>query len=834
MTASSAETSGSSSGSSGGGGSTLSRRLLILSLVAGMLATGTILTLLQKVQDMQCVSGCEPPPLVRGSAVAKSPTASDRSSATAADAATAAAVKRKDFEQPIYQSLSMCLGEMLCLVVYFAIEYRRKRKLRSSGYQTLSSSPSTADLTTVSAVSQSSGSASGDSAIASVEASSEQLNDEYDLSAAHGSDARISFHNTRAASEDSDEYDGEHSAVEVSGALSPVMGRGSQTRKRLLSTSSVSQPTTPTTPTTYSNSISPSSVSTEPVKSLPELQGWRLLLVWIPALCDILATTLMNIGLLYTAASVYSMLRGSLVLFVGGFSILFARRVLRNDQWVALSLIFFGVGIVGVSSIIGNHSKQKVMVEAVDPGRAALGVFLIIIAQLFSASQFVVEERILADWTIAPAKVVGLEGTFGAITILSIMTAILVSSPSSNGGMLDVRAGWHQIISNPTLIWTFLVYMPVIAAFNFFGLMVTQNVSATSRSTIDACRTLTIWAISLGLGWEHFSWLQVVGFTLLVYGTFWYNGVEGMCSDQIRVVCTTSRSHMVTVPLVTLSNGAKMPAIGFGVMYATLDAAKAALDAGYRHFDCAAFYKNEHVFGQALKSSDIPRSSLWITGKIWGNHHDDPEVSLDKTLADLGTDYLDLLLLHYPLRFDDDTLQFVNPRKTDIPAVWKKLEALVDSGKVKAIGVSNFTAKLLDEELLPIARIKPVLNQVEMHPYLQQKKLVEYGKQHGVHITAYCPLGGGFQDPIVMNDETIAEIAKKHNVAASTILLSWGVQRGTSLIPRSTSPERMKQNLKTIQLDDEDMDAIANIKTVKRYVDLSAVWGPHTKFVFED
>ncbi|KAI8865553.1 Aldo/keto reductase [Ramicandelaber brevisporus] len=289
-----------------------------------------------------------------------------------------------------------------------------------------------------------------------------------------------------------------------------------------------------------------------------------------------------------------------------------------------------------------------------------------------------------------------------------------------------------------------------------------------------------------------------------------------------------------TVPLITLANGAKLPAVGFGTWAATVESAKAALEVGYRHFDGAFFYQSEKSIGEAIKLSGVPRSELFLTSKVWGHHHDTPEVSVEQSLQDFGTDYLDLLLIHWPIRFDDASFNFPNPRKTDIPAVWKKLEALVDSGKVKAIGVSNFSIKLLEEELLPIARIKPVVNQVESHPYLQQTALVEFGKEHGIHITAFSPLGGGNEDPNVVEDATIAEIAKKHGVPASAILLSWSVQRGVSVIPRSKSPERLAQNLKLVTLDQGDMDAIANISIFKRYTNPSPFWGPQTAFVFQD
>jgi hypothetical protein len=202
------------------------------------------------------------------------------------------------------------------------------------------------------------------------------------------------------------------------------------------------------------------------------LRGYRITLLALPAVCDICATTLMNAGLLLVAASIYQMTRGALVLFVG--------------------------------------------------------VTLIAGAQIGTATQFVLEEWMLENSPIAPIKVVGWEGIFGfVVTVLLMVIGHLAIGQTDAGryGIFDMKEGLRQMIENRELAITSVLIMISIGGFNFFGLSVTRSVSATARSTIDTCRTLFIWIVSLGLGWERFKWLQVLGFAILVYATFVFNGI---------------------------------------------------------------------------------------------------------------------------------------------------------------------------------------------------------------------------------------------------------------------------------------------------------------------
>ncbi|KAL8389238.1 hypothetical protein RB599_011031 [Gaeumannomyces hyphopodioides] len=265
------------------------------------------------------------------------------------------------------------------------------------------------------------------------------------------------------------------------------------------------------------------------------LAGYRVLLLALPAICDICGTTLMNAGLLMVAASIYQMTRGALVLFVGLFSVVFLRRHLYLFQWLSLLGVVTGVAIVGLAGAI-YPDKAKAAAHAVavttdmdaSSLRAVVGVLLIAGAQIFTATQFVLEEWILERSTIEPIRVVGWEGLFGlSVTVLGMVVLHLAIGRTDAGryGYFDMIEGWKQMTQHPKVLVSSFLIMISIGGFNFFGLSVTRSVSATSRSTIDTCRTLFIWVVSLGLGWETFKWLQVLGFVLLVYFTFLFNGI---------------------------------------------------------------------------------------------------------------------------------------------------------------------------------------------------------------------------------------------------------------------------------------------------------------------
>ena len=285
------------------------------------------------------------------------------------------------------------------------------------------------------------------------------------------------------------------------------------------------------------------------------MRGWAVLYLALPSTCDIIGTTLMNGGLLFVAASIYQMTRGALVLFVGLFSVMFLKRKLGGYQWFSLFVVVLGVALVGLAGAMDKGETQPI--DSVPPppvmaqareivGRALLaarekaaepvvwqtviGVLMIAGAQIFTATQFVFEEFILERYAIEPLKMVGWEGIFGfTVTVvgMAILHVLIGSTPAGQNGYFDAREGFRQFVQVPGIFVSSVLIMISIGGFNFFGLSVTRTVSATSRSTIDTCRTLFIWIVSLGLGWESFKWLQIVGFAALVYGTFLFNDLVG-------------------------------------------------------------------------------------------------------------------------------------------------------------------------------------------------------------------------------------------------------------------------------------------------------------------
>ncbi|KAF9533489.1 hypothetical protein CPB83DRAFT_845347 [Crepidotus variabilis] len=291
---------------------------------------------------------------------------------------------------------------------------------------------------------------------------------------------------------------------------------------------------------------SPPPPSKDDPEGLP-LTGWKVLLFWLPAACDLTGTTLMNIGLLYTPVSIYQMTRGALVLFVGAFSVIFLRRKLYLYQWISLLIVMAGVALVGYSGSLIKHAVKEAVVEHLarafdlkqnpnvkaieDPAVTGvlIGVFFVLFAQIFTATQFVVEEKVMGQYTVSPLMAVGWEGLFGTLSILLLFPILSIPSVSALSPFFDLPRGWNQMIYTPSVLYSGIAICFSISLFNFFGLSVTRHVSATARSLTDTCRTLVIWIISLGLGWEKLvfpvSLLQVVGFGLLVYGTFLFNNL---------------------------------------------------------------------------------------------------------------------------------------------------------------------------------------------------------------------------------------------------------------------------------------------------------------------
>lgn len=262
-----------------------------------------------------------------------------------------------------------------------------------------------------------------------------------------------------------------------------------------------------------------------------EMKGWKVVLLALPATCDIIGTTLMNVGLLLVPASIYQMIRGSIVLFVGSFSIIFLKRTLTRKQWAGLTSVSLGVFVVGLSAV-GRHKEttgDAASGASAAPAvslEAVFGVAMILLAQVFTASQFVLEEYLLEKYTMEPMLVVAWEGSFGTLitTVASAFVWAFIAK-DKHGSMFNLWQGIYEVISTRTLVISSVCIMICLATFNITGLAVTRVISATSRSTIDTSRTVGIWLISLIIGWETFKFLQLVGFVMLVYGTLLFNGI---------------------------------------------------------------------------------------------------------------------------------------------------------------------------------------------------------------------------------------------------------------------------------------------------------------------
>ncbi|EIW76799.1 reductase AKOR2 [Coniophora puteana RWD-64-598 SS2] len=281
-----------------------------------------------------------------------------------------------------------------------------------------------------------------------------------------------------------------------------------------------------------------------------------------------------------------------------------------------------------------------------------------------------------------------------------------------------------------------------------------------------------------------------------------------------------SKTASYLTQTLTLNTGASIPIVGLGVFASRDPSVQAqatpwvltALQAGYRHIDTAWIYGTEKPVGDAIKASGIPREQLFITTKLPWNHTQRVQWSIDQSLKNAGLDYFDLYLMHWPhsVHFDENEPRPRNPDgqlklddTVDFNHTWAEMEKALASGKVRAIGLSNFSIKTL-EKLFTTAKVTPAMLQIELHPYLAQNDLLEYCRKKGILVTAYAPTGYS----TVRDDPSVGQIAQKHGVTPTQVILSWHVARGAVVIPKSADAQRQIENSQLLTLDPEDTRVI--------------------------
>jgi diketogulonate reductase-like aldo/keto reductase len=254
-----------------------------------------------------------------------------------------------------------------------------------------------------------------------------------------------------------------------------------------------------------------------------------------------------------------------------------------------------------------------------------------------------------------------------------------------------------------------------------------------------------------------------------------------------------------------------MPAVGFGTLFrdlsVTTQAVKAALEAGFRHFDCAERYRNEEMVGVALQevieAGKVRREDVFITTKLWNTNHrpERVEPAFEASCQRLQVDYIDCYLIHTPFAFKpgddqdprDEHGRVIYDSGVTLIETWRALERLVDEGRCKSIGLSDITLERL-QEIVAVARIKPAVVQIESHPYLPEWELLEYCQQHGIIVLAFAPLGHGME-PNVLEDSVITGIAKRIQKTPAQVALAWSVQRGVAFLTTSATPSHIQENI---------------------------------------
>jgi alcohol dehydrogenase (NADP+) len=301
-------------------------------------------------------------------------------------------------------------------------------------------------------------------------------------------------------------------------------------------------------------------------------------------------------------------------------------------------------------------------------------------------------------------------------------------------------------------------------------------------------------------------------------------------------------SDLRTARLPLIHGAGQMPALGFGTLIPdaaeTIRATRDALEAGFRHFDCAERYRNEREVGEALRAGlavgGIPREGIFVTTKLWNTNHrpERVEPAFEASLDRLGLNYLDLYLIHTPFAFQpgdeqdprDQNGNILYDRGVTLLDTWRAMESLVDRDRCRAIGLSDIGLN----ELLPIyesARIKPAVVQVEAHPYLPETELLKFCKEKGIVFLAFAPLGHGMR-PGPLEDPAISAIAARVGKTHAQVLLAWAVQRGTALLTTPRTADRARENLSISALPEDALDEINRIQTRRRFNEVVKTGSP--------
>lgn len=262
-------------------------------------------------------------------------------------------------------------------------------------------------------------------------------------------------------------------------------------------------------------------------------------------------------------------------------------------------------------------------------------------------------------------------------------------------------------------------------------------------------------------------------------------------------------------PTLKLNDGHTIPAIALGTWRAkeneAASAVEFALKNGYTHIDTAYYYGNEEEVGRGIHVSGVPRKDIFVTTKLWNDEHKNVANAFHRSLKKLDLDYIDLFLIHWPISLNPDTGKPYEDH--DYVDTWREMQKLLKTGKVRSIGVSNFDISRLERLLnAPGVTVKPVVNQIEAHPLLTQPELTKWCADHDIVVEAFAPLGS--QGSHLLDNPDIKKLAEKYNVDAGRILISWGVQRKTVVLPKSSSFDRIALNLKIVELEQEDFEAL--------------------------